>query len=45
MQLERYAKSQDVSWFLDLYNQGKLDLNPSYQRKSIWNTKDMINSY
>ena len=52
MQLERYAKSQDVSWFLDLYNQGKLDLNPSYQRKSIWNTKDkeffidtVINNY
>lgn len=52
MQLERYAKSQDVSWFLDLYNQGKLDLNPSYQRKSIWNIKDkeffidtVINNY
>lgn len=52
MQLERYAKSQDISWFLDLYNQNKLDLNPSYQRKSIWNTKDkeffidtVINNY
>lgn len=52
MQLERNATSQDVSWFLDLYNQEKLDLNPSYQRKSVWNDKDkefyidtVINNY
>ena len=52
MQLDRNPKSQDVSWFLDLYSQNKLDLNPSYQRKSVWNNKDkefyidtVINNY
>lgn len=28
---------QLASWFLDLHDQGRLDLNPPYQRRSVWN--------
>jgi len=38
--MERRVSTQDVSWFLDLYNQDQLDLEPSYQRRSVWNPKD-----
>lgn len=38
--MERRVTTQDLSWFLDLYNQGQLDLEPSYQRRSVWNPKD-----
>lgn len=31
---------KDISWFLDLYRNGQLDLNPSYQRRSVWTLKD-----
>jgi len=31
---------KDVSWFLDLYQNGQLDLDPSYQRRSVWTLKD-----
>jgi hypothetical protein len=40
MAIERKATQQDLSWFLDLYAQGKLNLNPPYQRKSVWMPKD-----
>jgi len=33
----RRANFQTVSWFWDLYNRGRLDLDPSYQRRSVWN--------
>lgn len=52
MELERKPTQQDVSWFLDLNNNNQLDLSPSYQRKSVWNSKDqefyldtIINNY
>lgn len=38
--MERRVTTQDVSWLFDLYNQGQLDLEPSYQRRSVWNPKD-----
>lgn len=38
--IDRRPSQQDLSWFLDLYNQGKLNLNPPYQRKSVWRNKD-----
>lgn len=28
---------QTVSWFWDLYNRNLLDLDPPYQRRSVWN--------
>jgi hypothetical protein len=38
--INRQPNTQDLSWFLDLNRQGSLDLNPSYQRNSVWNAKD-----
>lgn len=34
------AGSQDISWFLDQNERGLLDLDPPYQRKSVWSAKD-----
>jgi hypothetical protein len=31
---------KDVNWFLDLYQDGQLNLDPSYQRRSVWTLKD-----
>jgi hypothetical protein len=28
---------QTISWFWDLYQRGLLELDPPYQRKSVWN--------
>ncbi len=38
--MHRRPTTQDVSWFLDLYNREQLDLDPPYQRRSVWTTKD-----
>lgn len=35
----RIPTQQQVTWFLDLDNQGRLNLDPPYQRKSVWSTK------
>ncbi len=40
MKLERKPTQQDITWFLDLNSNKKLDLNPEYQRKSIWTPSD-----
>ena len=40
MAIDRRVTQQDLSWFLDLQTQGKLNLNPPYQRKSVWMPKD-----
>lgn len=29
-----------ISWFLDLCHNGQLDLDPPYQRRSVWTSKD-----
>ncbi|HAM50223.1 MAG TPA: hypothetical protein DCP92_05840 [Nitrospiraceae bacterium] len=29
-----------LSWFIDLYHGGQLDLTPPYQRRSVWTLKD-----
>jgi hypothetical protein len=34
---QRTPNNQNASWFLDLHESGKLDLNPRYQRRSVWN--------
>ncbi|MGB9715871.1 MAG: DUF262 domain-containing protein [Thermodesulfovibrionales bacterium] len=31
---------RNIDWFLDIYQNGQLDLNPSYQRRSVWTLKD-----
>ena len=40
MKFSRRASTQDVSWFLDQARQKRLDLEPPYQRKSVWTSGD-----
>jgi hypothetical protein len=40
MGIDRRPTQQDLSWFLDLDKQEKLNLDPPYQRKSVWGSKD-----
>ncbi|HVW64047.1 MAG TPA: DUF262 domain-containing protein [Nitrosospira sp.] len=50
--MARTIAPQDVSWFLDLNEKNQLDLDPPYQRRSVWTLKDkrffidtILNSY
>ncbi|MDQ3913743.1 MAG: DUF262 domain-containing protein [Actinomycetota bacterium] len=36
-QFPRNPNTQSVRWFLDLNSAGRLDLDPPYQRRSVWN--------
>ena len=38
--MDRRPTTQDISWFLDLQRNGQLDLDPSYQRRSVWSSRD-----
>ena len=38
--MDRRVTTQDISWFLDLDRNGQLDLDPPYQRRSVWSLKD-----
>jgi len=38
--MKRQPTTQQITWFLDLYRNGQLELNPSYQRKSVWSPAD-----
>ncbi len=38
--MTRTISQQDVSWFLDLNDKGQLNLDPPYQRRSVWTLKD-----
>lgn len=38
--MQRRLTTQDVTWFLDLNANKRLDLDPSYQRKSVWTRGD-----
>jgi len=38
--MERTPRPQDITWFLDLNKNGQLDLDPPYQRKSVWTRGD-----
>jgi hypothetical protein len=37
--LERRQTPQTIAWFRDLHTRDLLDLNPPYQRRSVWNQK------
>lgn len=37
---ERIVTTYDVTWLLDLHKNKQLDLDPAYQRKSVWTPKD-----
>ena len=38
----RHSAVQDITWFIDLDENGRLDLEPPYQRRSVWARKDRI---
>jgi hypothetical protein len=40
MEITRRTTTQDVSWFIDLHKNNQLDLDPTYQRRSVWSPKD-----
>jgi len=40
MAFDRRPITQDISWFLDQHRMGQLDLDPPYQRRSVWSPKD-----
>lgn len=40
MEMVRRVTTQDISWFLDLYRNEQLDLDPPYQRRSVWSPRD-----
>ena len=40
MAVERRLTTQDISWFLDLHSNNQLDLDPPYQRRSVWSPND-----
>lgn len=37
---ERIPSTHDLSWLLDLHRNEQLDLDPTYQRRSVWTPKD-----
>jgi Protein of unknown function DUF262 len=38
--MKRRPTTQDITWFLDLNRNNQLDLEPPYQRKSVWTLKE-----
>jgi hypothetical protein len=36
----RRPTTQDISWIIDLYRNNQLDLDPPYQRRSVWTPRD-----
>lgn len=38
--MSRNLSNQDISWFLDLHDKKQLNLDPPYQRKSVWSPSD-----
>lgn len=38
--MSRTLTTQDISWFLDLYDKNQLNLDPPYQRRSVWSPRD-----
>ena len=38
--MKRGPGPQSITWFLDLERTGRLELDPPYQRKSVWTLKD-----
>ncbi|MGO8114938.1 DUF262 domain-containing protein [Rhizobium leguminosarum] len=40
IKINRRPGTQDISWFLDQHSVERLDLDPPYQRRSVWTSKD-----
>lgn len=39
-EMDRMLTTQDISWFLDQYERNQLNLEPAYQRRSVWSPRD-----
>lgn len=40
--MKRRPTTQDITWFMDLYANDQVNLEPPYQRRSVWTRKDRI---
>jgi hypothetical protein len=38
--MARNISFQDITWFLDLNDKGQINLDPPYQRRSVWSPRD-----
>lgn len=38
--MQRRPSTQDITWLMDLHRNKQLDLDPPYQRRSVWTRKD-----
>lgn len=38
--MQRRPTTQDITWLIDLQRNNQLNLNPPYQRRSVWTRKD-----
>ncbi len=38
--MQRRPSTQDITWLIDLDHNNQLDLNPPYQRRSVWTIRD-----
>lgn len=38
--MQRRPSTQDLTWLVDLHHNKQLDLDPPYQRRSVWTRKD-----
>lgn len=38
--MQRRPSTQDITWLLDLHRNRQLDLDPAYQRRSVWTRQD-----
>ena len=38
--MQRRPTTQDISWLIDLHRNKQIDLDPPYQRRSVWTNKD-----
>ena len=40
--MKRRGTTQDISWFIDLRDNTQINLDPPYQRRSVWTRKDRL---
>lgn len=38
--MQRRPTTQDITWLVDLHQNKQLDLDPPYQRRSVWTRRD-----
>ncbi len=40
--MRRRSTTQDITWFMDLLDNKQINLDPPYQRRSVWTRKDRL---